>query len=59
VPESGKANEALVELLAEVAGVPRRNVRVASGLTSTLKIVEFAGVEPAELDLRFGRPRDT
>jgi uncharacterized protein YggU (UPF0235/DUF167 family) len=56
VPESGKANAALEDLLADTAHVPRRSVSVAAGRTSTLKIVEFAGVEQEELDRRFARP---
>jgi uncharacterized protein len=35
----GKANEALIEFLAEHYGVPRRNVRIASGLKSRQKRV--------------------
>jgi uncharacterized protein YggU (UPF0235/DUF167 family) len=56
VPESGRANEVLEEFLAEAAGVPRRAVSVASGRTSTLKIVEFAGVRQEDLERRFPRP---
>lgn len=41
----GKANEALVEFLAEHYGVPRRNVRIASGLRSRQKRVVIEGVE--------------
>ena len=35
----GKANEALIEFLADHYGVPRRNVRIASGLKSRHKRV--------------------
>lgn len=35
----GKANEALIEFLASHYGVPRRNVRIASGLKSRRKRV--------------------
>ena len=35
----GKANEALIEFLAAHYGVPRRNVRIASGLKSRQKRV--------------------
>lgn len=55
-PESGKANETLERFLAQLAGVAKRDVRVAAGHTSTLKLVEFAGFEQAELDRRFARP---
>ena len=39
----GAANEALVEFLAEHYGVPRRSVRIASGLKSRLKRVVIEG----------------
>lgn len=55
VPENGKANEALEALLADAAGVPRRNVRVVAGRTSTLKLVAIDGFEQHELNRRFGR----
>ena len=35
----GKANEALIEFLADHFGVPKRNVRIASGLRSRQKRV--------------------
>ena len=39
----GKANEALIEFLAEHYRVPRRNVRITSGLKSRQKRVEIDG----------------
>ena len=42
-PVEGKANEALIEFLAEHYGVPRRNVRIASGLKSRQKRVVIDG----------------
>lgn len=38
-----RANEALVEFLAEHYGVPRRNVRIAAGLKSRNKRVVIEG----------------
>lgn len=43
VPEDGKANGALVSLLAEKLDVPKSAIRIASGATSRLKRVEIAG----------------
>lgn len=43
-PVDGAANEALVELLAEAFGVPRRAVRVITGLAARGKTVEVDGV---------------
>jgi hypothetical protein len=45
-PVDGAANEALVRLLAEALGVPRRAVRIESGHGSRTKRVEVEGVEP-------------
>ena len=47
-PVDGAANDALVELLAELLEVPRRAVRIVSGLSSRAKVVEVdgIGVEP-------------
>lgn len=42
-PVDGAANEALVSLLADRLGVPRRSVRVAAGATSRAKTVEIEG----------------
>jgi uncharacterized protein (TIGR00251 family) len=39
----GAANEALIEFLAEHYGVPKRSVRIASGLKSRLKRVVIDG----------------
>jgi uncharacterized protein (TIGR00251 family) len=42
-PVDGAANEALVALLAERLGVPKRGVRVVAGGTSRSKTVEIDG----------------
>jgi uncharacterized protein YggU (UPF0235/DUF167 family) len=51
-PERGKANEAVLALLAEVLAVPRSSVALVSGGGSRDKIVELAGLEPDEIDRR-------
>lgn len=48
VPEDGKANLALENLIADWLSVPRRSVAVISGITSRLKTIEVDG-ESAEL----------
>lgn len=48
-PQDGRANEALEVFLADELGIARRRVRVAVGHTSTSKIVEFDGLEQADL----------
>jgi len=40
----GAANEAIVETLALVLGVPRRAVTIVSGFSSRAKVVEVLGV---------------
>jgi uncharacterized protein len=50
--EGGRANEAVVRLLAEAVDVPRRQVALVSGHTSREKVVELAGVEAAEVERR-------
>ena len=46
-PVEGKANEACLQYLAEVLGVPRAALTLLSGETSRQKLVRVAGV-PAE-----------
>jgi len=43
VPEDGKANTALIALLAKTLAVPKSTVRIASGATARLKKIEIAG----------------
>lgn len=51
VPEDGKANAALVALLARRLGIPKRDVDVIRGATSRLKTVRIAaeGADRARL----------
>src|SRR5258708_15657077 len=48
IAEGGKANRAVVELLARALGVPRARVRVLSGTTSRLKQIPV-DADPAKL----------
>ncbi|HYV49740.1 MAG TPA: DUF167 domain-containing protein [Myxococcaceae bacterium] len=49
-PVDGAANEALVELLADLLGVPRRQVSLVSGPSSRRKIVQVDGVDAATVE---------
>jgi uncharacterized protein len=49
-PERGAANEAVLGLIAATLGVRARDVRLVSGHASRDKIVEVAGVRPAETE---------
>ena len=46
-PEDGRANEAVVETIAEWLGVKRRQVEIIRGATSRNKVVRVTGVSPA------------
>lgn len=48
-PERGKANQAVIDLLAEVLAVPRSAVRVLRGESSQDKLVEISGLDEAGL----------
>jgi len=41
LPREGKANEAVIKLLAEYFGVPKSSVRITSGLSGRNKIVDI------------------
>lgn len=43
-PVDGAANEALIEVLADALGVPRRNVSIVSGERSKQKRVRITGI---------------
>ena len=51
-PERGRANDALVELLADTLGVPARTISVVSGHAARDKVVELAGIAPDETERR-------
>ena len=51
-PEDGRANDALVRLLADTLAVPRRDVAIVSGHGSRDKIVALAGIAPDEIERR-------
>ncbi|HWK55128.1 MAG TPA: DUF167 family protein [Hyphomicrobiales bacterium] len=48
-PEKGRANAAVVALVAERLGLPPGGVHVASGHTSALKVLEFSTLTSQEL----------
>ncbi len=51
-PERGRANDAVLTLLADTLAVPRSSLAIVSGGGSRNKIVELTGIEPAELERR-------
>ena len=54
-PEGGRANDALVRLLAETLGLPRRDVALIAGHTSRDKVVTVAGISLEETEARLSR----
>jgi uncharacterized protein len=50
--EGGRANEAVVRLLAETFELPRTAVTLVSGHAARDKIVELAGIEPEAIERR-------
>ncbi len=51
-PERGAANEAATRLLARSLAVPEHAVTIVSGQHARDKIVDVAGITPAELERR-------
>jgi len=51
-PVDGKANEECIRFFAELAGVPRARVRIVTGLTSRMKVVEIEGIAQEDLERR-------
>ncbi|MEK7785748.1 MAG: DUF167 domain-containing protein [Chloroflexota bacterium] len=49
-PVGGKANEAVIELLADVLNVPKSKIEIVAGETSTQKLVSIADVTPAQVE---------
>ena len=54
-PVDGKANEAVLRLLAETLAVPPARVALVSGHGGRDKVVELSGIDAAETDRRLAR----
>jgi uncharacterized protein (TIGR00251 family) len=53
-PVDGAANTALIELLSETLGVPKRQITIVSGEKSRTKRVKVVGVTAATVQQRLG-----
>lgn len=51
VPEKGKANKALIALVAKTVGVPKSSISLVSGETARQKILRIDG-DPEDLERR-------
>ena len=54
-PVDGKANDECVRFFAELAGLARSRVRIVSGATARLKVVEVEGMEQQALERLLGK----
>ena len=54
-PVEGRANQAVIELLAEHLRVPKSSIRIVSGERASLKLIEVTGLEPAAVAERLRR----
>ena len=48
-PADGKANQAVIEFLADFFEIPRSSVTIASGDTSRLKVIRISGMSADQL----------
>lgn len=53
VPEDGKANKALILLIAETLRLPKSSISIISGETARKKILRIDG-DPEDLELKIG-----
>jgi uncharacterized protein (TIGR00251 family) len=51
-PVEGRANQALIEFLADLFEIPRSSVTIASGATGRNKVVRIAGITRAAAEQR-------
>jgi uncharacterized protein (TIGR00251 family) len=54
--QRGKANDAVLRLLAAALGIERRRLRIVRGETSRQKVVSVDGLEQAEIRARLSSP---
>jgi uncharacterized protein len=48
-PVDGQANEALIEFVAELLGIPRARISLVSGMTGRTKVLRVTGKSAAEV----------
>ena len=54
-PEAGRANDALLDLLASRLDLPRRSLSIVSGHSGREKIVQMDGIDQAEGERRLAK----
>lgn len=55
-PEKGKANQAVIEVLAQALDVSLSSIRIVRGETAVTKIVEISHLSEAEVFARLNKP---
>ena len=58
-PEDGKANDAVVRLLADTLALPTRDVQIVSGRSSRDKTVALEGMHSEEIERRLAEASGT
>jgi uncharacterized protein (TIGR00251 family) len=53
-PVDGRANQACVEFFADLLGLPRSSITIASGQSSRNKVIRVTGISADELRRRLG-----
>ena len=51
-PEKGKANEAVINLIAGLLGLRRNDIQIVRGHTQPRKVLEIQGISQEDLDRR-------
>jgi uncharacterized protein YggU (UPF0235/DUF167 family) len=49
-PVDGRANEAIVRFLARITGVPSSSVRIVTGASASMKLIEVDGIDGQTLE---------
>ncbi len=56
IPEKGKANDAVVSLLADTLRVPKQDVTISSRASSPRKVFKISGLSHSEIKSRLSEP---
>ena len=52
IPEKGKANDAVITLLADTLEIPKQDVTLSSGASSPRKVFKISGLSHSEIKSR-------
>lgn len=55
-PERGRANDAVLRVIADALGVEKDRVRIATGAGSPRKLVEISDLSESEVYVRLSKP---